>query len=130
MLFAVLCYEDNAVDRVRVWGERRQDQEALRHVEISSMAAVVGKAWRRATEEVAHGCGRGGGERRRAGHQAHFERGATGTGAGMRVVAGSRRKKGAAMGRRGGGGARAGRKRGTERSEGTGHARDGRAATE
>jgi hypothetical protein len=57
MLFAVLCYEDNAVDRVRVWGERRQDQEALRHVEISSMAAVVGKAWRRATEEVANGGG-------------------------------------------------------------------------
>jgi hypothetical protein len=115
---------------------------ALRHVEISSMAAVVGKAWRRAIEEVAHDCGRGGGERRRAGHRAHFERGATGMGARMRAVAGSRKKKGAAMGRRGGGGAHAGRKRGAERSEGMGHGRgaarsegmdhtcDGRAVTE
>jgi hypothetical protein len=85
MLFVVLCFEDDVVDRVRVWGERRQDQGA-------------------------HDCGRGGGERRRAGHRAHFERGATGTGAGMQAVAGSHRKKGATMGRRGGSGARAGRK--------------------
>jgi hypothetical protein len=46
------------------------------------------RAWRHAAKEAAHGCDRGGGERRRASHRAHFKRGATGTGEGMLVVAG------------------------------------------